>query len=66
MLVLSRKPGQSVVIGQDIEIQIIESRGARVKLGFTAPEKVPIRRAELPCKPQGRLSGRTELKSADP
>ncbi len=47
MLVLSRKKGERVLIGQDIYVKVIEIRGDRVKLGFEGPKEVPIHREEL-------------------
>jgi carbon storage regulator len=47
MLVLSRKKGQGVVIGGEIEVIVLEIRGGRVKLGFRSPKEVPIHRQEL-------------------
>jgi carbon storage regulator len=47
MLVLSRKRGQRIVIGDNVEVTIIEIRGDRVKLGFIGPNHVPIHREEL-------------------
>ena len=48
MLVLSRKPGERIVIGGDIEIAIVEVRGGRVRIGVEAPLDVRIRRVALP------------------
>ena len=47
MLVLSRKLNESIKIGQEIEIVVLEVRGDRVKLGFVAPAEVPIHRREV-------------------
>lgn len=47
MLVLSRKPGEAIRIGEDIEISIIEVRGDTVRIGIDAPRNVPIFRKEL-------------------
>ena len=47
MLVLSRKSGERVLVGEDIEVVVLEVEGDRVKLGFTAPRYVPICRAEI-------------------
>ena len=47
MLVLSRKRGEGIVIGNDICVTVLEVRGDRVKLGFTAPAEVPIHRTEV-------------------
>lgn len=50
MLVLSRKKGQRVVIGNNVFVKVIEVRGDRVKLGFEGPDEVPIHREELSCR----------------
>jgi carbon storage regulator CsrA len=47
MLVLSRKPGEKVVIGNGITVTVVEVRGNRVRLAFDAPDQVRILRAEL-------------------
>ena len=47
MLVLSRKRGEAIVIGQGIEVKVLEVRGDRVKLGFCGPKEVPIHRQEV-------------------
>ena len=47
MLVLSRKPGESIRIGNDILITVTEVRGGRVKIGINAPDACTIRRGEL-------------------
>ncbi len=47
MLVLGRKIGERVFVGDDIEVVVVEVRGNRVKLGFNAPDYLPIQRAEL-------------------
>ncbi len=47
MLVLSRKPGEQVYIGDNITITVVEIKGNRIRLGITAPESVSVLRAEL-------------------
>lgn len=47
MLALSRKENESIMIGNDIEITILEVKGEQVKLGITAPKSVPIYREEV-------------------
>ena len=47
MLVLSRKPGERVFVGDEIEVVVVEVRGNRVKLGFSAPNYLPIQRGEI-------------------
>ncbi len=47
MLVLTRKIDQSIKIGDDIEITVIEVRGDQVRLGVTAPRTVTVHRREV-------------------
>jgi carbon storage regulator len=47
MLVLSRKSGERIWIGPEIELTVLDIHGGRVKLGFAGPPEVPIRRQEL-------------------
>ena len=47
MLVLTRKPGERVLIGDDIVVTIIESRGDGVRIGIDAPRGVRIHREEV-------------------
>jgi carbon storage regulator len=47
MLVLSRKSGQCVVIGDEITVMILKVHGSQVKLGISGPKSVPIHREEV-------------------
>jgi carbon storage regulator len=47
MLVLTRKQGQSIVIGDSIEIFVVEVRGDQIRLGIQAPRSVPVLRREV-------------------
>lgn len=47
MLVLTRKTNESIHIGQDIEVVIIEVKDDHVKIGIKAPKDVPIYRQEI-------------------
>jgi len=47
MLVLTRKLNQSIKIGDDVEITVIEVRGDQVRLGVTAPRDVAVHRKEV-------------------
>lgn len=47
MLVLTRKPGEVIVIGDDIEVKVLTTDAYRVKLAITAPKNVSIFREEL-------------------
>lgn len=47
MLALARKVNQSIVLGNDIEITLLEIKGDQVKIGINAPKSVPIYRKEI-------------------
>lgn len=47
MLVLSRRLGESVVIGDDVVVTVLEVRGDVVRIGVDAPRSVQVRREEL-------------------
>jgi carbon storage regulator len=47
MLVLSRKAGQRVMIGNDIIVSIIEVGGRTIRLGIEAPRTLPVHREEV-------------------
>ena len=47
MLALARKTNQSIMIGNDIEITLLEIKGDQVKIGINAPKSVPIYRKEI-------------------
>lgn len=47
MLILTRKLGESVTIGDDIKITILGVRGRQIRLGIIAPQKITIHREEI-------------------
>lgn len=47
MLVLSRQRDESIMIGDDVEIIIVDVRGDKVRLGITAPKEIPVHRREI-------------------
>ena len=47
MLVLSRRADESLFIGDDIKITVLDIRGGQVRLGITAPESVKVHREEV-------------------
>ncbi len=47
MLVLSRKKGESIVIGDDIELTVLSVEGDTIKLGIQAPKQIEIFRKEI-------------------
>ena len=52
MLVLTRRVGERLRIGPDIEVVVLEIRGREARLGITAPTSVPIHREEIYLKLQ--------------
>lgn len=53
MLVLSRKDNQSIVIGDNVKITVVEIRGDKVRLGIEAPRAVSVHREEIYLKLKG-------------
>ena len=47
MLVLSRQRDQTIMIGDDIEITVVDIRGDKVRLGINAPASIPVHRKEV-------------------
>jgi carbon storage regulator len=47
MLVLTRKPNESIMIGDDVEVSVVEVRGEQVKLGIKAPKNIMVHRKEI-------------------
>jgi carbon storage regulator len=47
MLILTRRPGERVVIGEDILVTVMEVSGQTVRLGIAAPDALPIYREEI-------------------
>jgi carbon storage regulator len=47
MLVIRRRPGESVLIGGDVEVEVIDIGLTRVKLGITAPKEIVVLRKEV-------------------
>ena len=47
MLVLSRKKGEEIVIGEEIRITVVEVRGDKVRLGISAPRCMRVDRVEI-------------------
>jgi carbon storage regulator len=47
MLVLSRQRSETIMIGDDIEVTVVDIRGDKVRLGITAPREVSVHRKEV-------------------
>ena len=55
MLLLSRKKGESIVIGSGVTVTVLDVQGGRVRLGIVAPAEVTVHRQEIFCKLNGCL-----------
>lgn len=47
MLVLGRRVGEEILIGDNVRLVVVSVRGNQVRLGFEAPREVPVRRSEV-------------------
>lgn len=47
MLIITRRPGEKIVLGDDISIQVMEIVGNQVRIGIQAPKSVPVYREEI-------------------
>ena len=66
MLVISRRPGESLWIGEDIEVELLEISPSQVKLGIRAPREVPVLRREIRVTAeQNRAASQARLTLAD-
>ena len=54
MLVLTRREGESIAIGDEIEVTVLEIRGRNVRLGIKAPPEMPVHRLEVYLRIQGK------------
>ena len=65
MLVLSRQRDESIIIGDEIKITIVDIRGDKVRLGIEAPTAIPVHRQEVYEAIQ-RENRKTEAADAPP
>lgn len=65
MLVLTRKIQQSIVIGDDVEIVVLEVRGEQVRLGIRAPKNVSVHRKEIYEQIQEENRGAADVRPED-
>jgi len=61
VLVVRRRAGQSILIGEEVEIQVLEIGPARVKLGVTAPAAIPVVRSEVRLTREENLAAARRL-----
>lgn len=65
MLILTRKVNQSIVIGDQIEVIIVEVRGDQVKIGIKAPKNISVHRSEVYKEIQEQNKQATKTLSID-
>ena len=47
MLILTRRPGETLRIGDNVTVSLLEVKGNQVRLGINAPKEVPVHREEI-------------------
>lgn len=65
MLVLTRKVHQSIVIGDGVEVVVLEVRGEQVRLGIKAPKNVMVHRKEIYDQILEENKGASEVRPED-
>jgi carbon storage regulator len=65
MLVLSRHRDESIMIGDDVVVTIVDIRGDKVRLGIDAPQDIPVHRREVYEAIQRENQKAAQLKPAD-
>ena len=65
MLILSRPPGESVHVGDDIKITILSIKGQQIKIGLDVPEHMPVYREEIYLKVQIQNASALDLDNND-
>ncbi len=68
MLVLSRQRDQIIMIGDDIEVVVVDIRGDKVRLGITAPKQIDVHRKEVydQIKQENKASAQMDKKDLPP
>jgi carbon storage regulator len=66
MLILTRRPQESVVIGSDVTVMILGVSGTQVRLGITAPRSVAVHREEVFERIKTEPRGAGPVTSAEP
>ncbi|MEA2063951.1 MAG: carbon storage regulator CsrA [Gemmatimonadota bacterium] len=65
MLILTRKQGESIAIGDDIQVTVVEIQGKQVKLGVKAPREIAVHRQEIYEKIQAENIRAAQISQAD-
>lgn len=59
MLILARRVGETMIIGDDIKVQVMKIDGDKIRIGIEAPKHIIISRAELLNQPEPEITGAT-------
>ncbi len=65
MLVLTRKVGETIKIGDDIYIRVVQLKGKQVRIGVEAPADMKVQREELNIKTDHVTSSKSQNKSSN-
>lgn len=63
MLILTRKVGERLVIGDDVVVSVLGSRGQQVRLGIEAPKDVTVHREEIYDRIQNEADDESEVET---
>jgi len=47
MLIITRRPGEKIMVGDDVVVEVIEVNGSSVRIGIAAPKAIPVYREEI-------------------
>ena len=56
MLILTRRIGETIMVGDDIEVMVVNVNGNQVRLGIAAPREIPVHRKEIYQRMEGELA----------
>jgi len=67
MLVLTRRKGESIILGDDVEVKILELHGSQVKVGIQAPKSLSVHRKEvyLAIQRENKAAAQSAQKAAE-
>ena len=57
MLILTRRVGESLMIGDDVKVEVLGSHGNQIRIGIDAPKEVPVHREEIYQRIQAEKDG---------